>query len=68
MSWQWTKAASAACEMLETYDEQLMSCYPVSARINHVANDDADCSAPDPSSVEIRMSRNKELFSGDQGG
>jgi uncharacterized ubiquitin-like protein YukD len=54
--------------MLETYDERLMRCYPVSARINHVANDDADCSAPDPSSVEIRMSRNKELFSGDQGG
>ena len=40
--------------MFEPYDERLMRCYPVSARIDHVANDDADCSAPDPSSVEIR--------------
>jgi len=23
-----------------------MRCYPVSTRINHVANDDAECSAP----------------------
>jgi len=25
---------------------RLMRCYPVSARVNHLANDDAECSAP----------------------
>ncbi len=38
--------ASVACEMLKPYDARLMRCYPVSARINHVANDDPECSAP----------------------
>jgi putative SOS response-associated peptidase YedK len=33
-------------EMLKPYDARLMRCYPVSARVNHVANDDAECSAP----------------------
>jgi hypothetical protein len=28
------------------YDARLMRCYPVSTRINYVANDDAECSAP----------------------
>jgi putative SOS response-associated peptidase YedK len=28
------------------YDARLMRCYPVSTRINHVANDDAECSRP----------------------
>jgi putative SOS response-associated peptidase YedK len=36
----------AACEMLQRYDSRLMRCYPVSTRINHVANDDEGCSAP----------------------
>jgi putative SOS response-associated peptidase YedK len=36
----------AASEMLRPYDAQLMRCYPVSTRINHAANDDAECSAP----------------------
>ena len=26
--------------------DQLMRCYPVSTRINHVANDDEECAAP----------------------
>jgi putative SOS response-associated peptidase YedK len=30
-----------ASELLKPYDARLMRCYPVSARINHVANDDA---------------------------
>jgi putative SOS response-associated peptidase YedK len=30
-------------ELLKPYDAQLMQCYPVSTRINHVANDDAEC-------------------------
>jgi putative SOS response-associated peptidase YedK len=33
-------------EMLRPYDARLMRCYPVSTRINHVANDDSECSAP----------------------
>jgi hypothetical protein len=31
--------------MLKPFDAQLMRCYPVSTRINYVANDDAECSA-----------------------
>jgi putative SOS response-associated peptidase YedK len=31
-------------ELLKPYDAQLMACYPVSTRINHVANDDEECS------------------------
>ena len=38
--------ASAASELLKPCDARLMRCYPVSTRINHVANDDEACSAP----------------------
>jgi putative SOS response-associated peptidase YedK len=31
-------------ELLKPYDAQLMRCYPISIRINHVANDDEECS------------------------
>jgi putative SOS response-associated peptidase YedK len=37
---------AAASELLKPYDARLMRCFPVSTRINHVANDDAACSAP----------------------
>ena len=37
------KDASAASEMLKPYDARLMRSYPVSTRINHVGNDDAEC-------------------------
>ena len=37
---------SVASELLKPYDARLMRCYPISTRINHVANDDAECSAP----------------------
>ena len=33
-------------EMLKPYDARQMRCYPVSTRINYVANDDEACSAP----------------------
>jgi len=33
-------------ELLKPYDARLMRFYPVSTRINHVANDDAECSRP----------------------
>jgi putative SOS response-associated peptidase YedK len=35
----------AVSEMLKPFDARLMRCYPVSTRINYVANDDAECSA-----------------------
>jgi len=35
---------AAISEMLMPYDARLMRCYPVSTRINHVANDDEECS------------------------
>jgi len=37
---------AAASELLKPFDARLMRCYPVSTRINSVANDDAECSAP----------------------
>ena len=36
----------AVSEMLKPYDARQMRCYPISTRINHVANDDETCSAP----------------------
>ena len=36
----------AVSEMLKPYDAQMMRSYPVSSRVNHVANDDAACSTP----------------------
>jgi putative SOS response-associated peptidase YedK len=41
---------TTASDLLTRYDARLMRRYPVSTRINHVANDDEDCSAP----VELR--------------
>ena len=40
---------------VKPYDARLMRCYPVSTRINHVANDDEECSAP----VEIAEAQNR---------
>jgi putative SOS response-associated peptidase YedK len=37
---------SGIAELLKPYDASEMRCYPVSARINHVANDDKECSRP----------------------
>ena len=37
---------AAISELLKPYDTRLMRCYTVSTRLNHVANDDAECSAP----------------------
>jgi hypothetical protein len=31
-------------DLLRPYDARLMRCYPVSSRINHVVNDDEECS------------------------
>jgi putative SOS response-associated peptidase YedK len=35
---------AAISELLKPYDARLMRYYPVSTRLNHVANDDAECS------------------------
>jgi len=47
-----------ASELLKPCDAWLMRCYPVSTRINSVANDDEECSAP----VELAQIQNR-LFS-----
>jgi putative SOS response-associated peptidase YedK len=49
---------AAVSELLKPYDARLMRCYPVSNRINHVANDDEACSRP----VEISEIQDR-LFS-----
>ena len=37
---------AGVCELLKPYDARIMRRYPVSTRINHVANDDGECSGP----------------------
>jgi putative SOS response-associated peptidase YedK len=49
---------AAVSELLKPYDARRMRCYPVSTRINHVGNDDEECSAP----VELAQIQNR-LFS-----
>ena len=46
---------AAASDLLKPYDARLMRCYPISTRINSVANDDAECSAP----VELAQIQNR---------
>lgn len=46
---------AAISELLKPYDARLMRSYPVSSRVNHVANDDVDCSAP----VELAQIQNR---------
>jgi putative SOS response-associated peptidase YedK len=50
--------AGAASELLKPYDARMMRCYPMSTRINHVTNDDKECSR----SVELAEIQNR-LFS-----
>jgi putative SOS response-associated peptidase YedK len=42
-------------ELLKPCDARLMRCYPVSTRINHVANDDEECCA----AVEVAQTQNR---------
>jgi putative SOS response-associated peptidase YedK len=42
-------------ELLKPYDPRLMRCYPISTRINHVANDDAECCQP----VELALTQTR---------
>jgi putative SOS response-associated peptidase YedK len=54
----WMKDVGAASDLLKPFDARQMRCYPVSTRINHVANDDEECSRP----VELDRIQNR-LFS-----
>src|ERR1039457_1752153 len=45
----------AVSDLLRSCDARLMRCYPVSTRLNHVANDDAECAA----TVEIANTQNR---------
>jgi putative SOS response-associated peptidase YedK len=49
---------AAASELLKPFDARLMRCFPVSTRLNRVANDDEECSKP----VEIAQIQDR-LFS-----
>jgi putative SOS response-associated peptidase YedK len=42
-------------ELLKPHNARLMRCYPVSTRVNHVANDDEECSEP----VELAEVQNR---------
>jgi putative SOS response-associated peptidase YedK len=45
---------AAVYELLKPYDSRVMRSYPISTRVNHVANDDEDCSRP----IELSESQN----------
>jgi putative SOS response-associated peptidase YedK len=49
------KDVAAASDLLKPYDARQMRCYPVSTRINRVANDDEACSA----AVELAQIQNR---------
>jgi putative SOS response-associated peptidase YedK len=46
---------SAATDLLKPHDTRLMRCYPISMRINSVANDNEECSRP----VQITEDQNR---------
>lgn len=48
----------ALSEMLKPYDARAMRSYPVSYRVNHVANDDAECAKP----IELQAPPQTRLF------
>ena len=47
--------AQIISELLKPCDAKSMRCYPISTRINHVANDDEECSRP----VELAETQNR---------
>jgi putative SOS response-associated peptidase YedK len=52
------KNVDALSEMLKPYDAKMMRCYPVSSRVNNVANDDAECAKP----IELEAAPQGQLF------
>jgi len=53
------RSVNALAELLVPFDAAQMRCYPVSTRVNAVANDDPDCVVPSHRSLRLRV-----LFSG----
>jgi len=51
-----TKATRS--DLLKPFDARAMRCYPVSTRINHVANDGEECSRP----VELEQAQSAILI------
>jgi putative SOS response-associated peptidase YedK len=49
---------AAVREILKPYDPSSMRCYPVSPRVNHVQNEDADCAAP----IMLELTEQARLF------
>jgi putative SOS response-associated peptidase YedK len=52
------KDVSRASALWKPYDARLMRCYPVSARVNQVQNDEAECAKPvalDASSAQAQL-------------
>jgi len=49
---------AATTEMLKPYDAEQMRRYPVSTRVNNVANDDRECSEP----IEVPGAMQAGLF------
>ena len=52
------KDVATISDLLKPYDARLMRCFPVSTRINSVANDDEACSAP----VELVQIQDRLFF------
>jgi putative SOS response-associated peptidase YedK len=46
---------AANSELLKPYDASQMRCYPVGSRVNHVGNDDEECSRL----VELAQDQNR---------
>src|SRR5271167_3545311 len=52
------KDVATASKLLQPFNARLMRCYPVSTRINDVANDDEECSQPmELPEIQNRLSR-----------
>jgi putative SOS response-associated peptidase YedK len=49
---------AAVREILKPYDPSLMRCYPVSTKVNHVQNENADCAAP----ITLELTEQARLF------
>ena len=47
---------AAASDLLKPYDARLMRCFPIGTRINHVVNDDEECSrSVEPAETQNRL-------------
>ena len=56
------KNVAAVPDLLKPYDARLMRCYPISSRINNVANDDEECSQPVELAESSAITQNRPLI------